>query len=246
MNKALDKQNLRLAKVYDFCKSGAPKLTVVFIHGIAASSASFNGLLGYLENKESMAETRFVAFDLLGAGKSYASDELNYDFKEQIDALSNSIKELDVKTPLIIIAHSMGTMIAARYAVLHRSSVDGLILVSPPIYRKEDIENPMFGKAMDGFREIVAHKNREVVKTKAFNNEIDLIISDSKNYDYFVKLAQPTTIIYGELDTFIAPFNIPRLLKENPDIATIKTPGSHGVTRDKYAKVLETLEKLRK
>ena len=234
---------LKLAKAYDVCKKKTPRLTVVLIHGIATNSKSFDGLIKYLSGKDSVNDIRFVAFDLLGAGKSYTSDELNYDFKEQLEALDNSIQEFNIKTPLIIIAHSMGTMIAAHYANEKNDLVKELILVSPPIYRKEDINNPMFKKAMDGFKEIVSHKDHNIVKTKAFNNEINLIISNPENYDYFAKLTQPTYIIYGELDKFIAPLNIPGLLEKNQNITATKTIGSHGVTRDKYDKILEVLEK---
>jgi pimeloyl-ACP methyl ester carboxylesterase len=51
------------------------------------------------------------------------------------------------------------------------------------------------------------------------------------------RVSIPTTIIYGELDKIIAAFNLPGLLKENPNIKAIKTPGPHGITIDKYSKI---------
>lgn len=237
----MSKPPLALAKTYDVCKAGEPKLTVVLIHGIASDSNSFKGLLEHLENEKSMDDIRFVTFDLLGAGKSSHSDELEYSFEEQIEALDNSINKLEVETPLVIIAHSMGTMIVARY--IDKKSIEGLILVSPPIYREDEVENPMFKKAMDGFSEVVARKNSEIVKTKAFKNEIKYIIPDPKNYSYFEKINCPTTVIYGELDKIIAPLNIPKIAKVNPNIHVIKTVGAHSVTPDKYSKIVSVLQK---
>lgn len=234
---------LELAKTYDVCRSGEPKLTAVFLHGIAASSTSFNPLFDYLMVNNSMREVRLVAFDLLGAGESYASDALNYDFDEQLLALENSIKRLGVAGPMIIVAHSMGTMIATRFADAHPNLVDGLILISAPIYRREDIENPLFEKAMSGFREIVSKKNPALTKTKVFDSEIKNIVSNPENYDYLVKLSQPTIIIYGELDKIIGAPNIAELLKQNSHIKAVKAPGAHGVSVDKFGKISSALKK---
>lgn len=234
---------LELAKTYDVCKVFEPKLTVVFLHGIAANSSDFEGVLEYLEKNDSMRSVRLVTFDLLGAGKSYTSDELNYDFEEQLEALKNSIDKLEVSSPLVIVAHSMGTLIATRFAEKHKRLVKGLILISPPIYKKEDIENPMFEVAMNGFREVVKRKKQALITEKSFNNEIINIVSNKRNYDFLTRITQPTIIIYGELDKIIAPFNIPELLETNPNITAIKTAGSHAVMRDKYAKILVALQK---
>lgn len=232
---------LELTKVYDVCRVDKPKLTVVFLHGIAADSASFKGLLKHLGNAKELGEERLVAFDLLGAGKSYTSDELNYDFKEQLEALDNAVMKLD-SGPIVIVAHSMGTMIATRFAETHKRLVKGLVLVSPPVYRKEDIENPMFATAMEGFREVVGRRNPKLLHAKAFNNEIKNIVSNPNNYDFLARVTVPTVLVYGELDKVIAPFNIPNLVKNNPNISAIKTAGAHGVTIDKYSKILATLK----
>jgi hypothetical protein len=49
-------------------------------------------------------------------------------------------------------------------------------------------------------------------------------------------------MIYGDMDTIIAPFNIPGILKLNPNITAIKTSGGHSVSREKYTKLVEILE----
>lgn len=228
---------LELAKTYDVCREGEPKLTVIFLHGIAADSSSFDGLLSYLLKEDSLKGVRLLAFDWLGAGKSFASDKLEYNFKEQLEALQNSVAKAGVTCPVVIVAHSMGTMLASRFAKDNSDLVKGLILISAPIYREEDIKNPMFEKALDGFREVVGRKTKVLLNTRAFENEIKNIVSDTHNYDYLVGVKQPTIIIYGELDKIIAPFNLPGLLKANSNISTIKTPGSHGVTIDKFGKI---------
>ncbi len=42
------KNKLKLAKTYDSCVSGHPKLTVVMIHGIASDSSTYDHAIKYL------------------------------------------------------------------------------------------------------------------------------------------------------------------------------------------------------
>ena len=233
---------LKLAKTHDNCPSGQPELTVIFIHGIASDSSTFDNALSYLEGTKSLQNIRFVAFDLLGSGKSHKSDELNYDFTEQLFALENAIDELKIKTPVVMVGHSMGTMIVTRFADTHRRMVKKLILISAPVYREEDVKNPVFEKALDGFRAAVSRKSKEILEDKAFNNELKYIVSNPNNYSFLRRLTKPTIMIYGDMDTIIAPFNIPGILKLNPNITAIKTSGGHSVSREKYTKLVEILE----
>ncbi len=110
------KRPLELKKTRDFCPSKNPRLTIVMIHGIASSSNAFRNTISYLSGTSSLKDVRFVTFDLLGAGKSYASDKLDYSLKEQIEALHNSIAKLNITTPLVLLGHSLGSLISLNYA----------------------------------------------------------------------------------------------------------------------------------
>ena len=235
---------LKLAKTHDFCPSGEPKVIAVFIHGIASDSGTFKSALDYLEGTTSLKNVRFVTFDLLGSGKSLKSDKLNYDFKEQLEALENSIEDLKLDMPMVLIGHSMGCLISARFADLHKRKVKELVLVSPPIYRPEDFKNPAFLAGQDAFRQIVFRKNPAFKNDKTFNNEMEKIVLNPRNYEIYARLTRPTTIIFGLADQIIASFNIPGLLRKNPKIAAIEAPGTHGVSRDKYIKILPVLERI--
>lgn len=236
-------RKLELKKTHDYCAAQSPKLTVVMIHGIAADSSSYSHALTYLEGTTSLKEVRFVTFDLLGAGKSRKSDKLNYGFEEQLEALHNSILKLNIDTPMVLVGHSMGTMIAARYASLHKRLVQKLILISAPVYTEKDLESTAFAAAIKVFKEAVSVKNRKVLETKCFNNEMNRIVLNKHNYRTFAELTVPTVLIYGNLDQFVAPFNYPKLLKDNKEYLTaIKTEGRHGVSRDKYTKMVGILE----
>ena len=233
---------LTLAKTYDKCKSGQPRLTVVMIHGIASSSATYDKALDFLRKDADLKDVRFVTFDLLGAGKSMKSDALDYDLEEQTTALHNAIMGLGEIGPLVLVGHSMGTIIATNYA--NEYGVDKLILLSPPIYTRNDLENPMLEAALKMFRDAVSIKNREILEEKAFNNEMALIVLNPENYGRLLKVTIPTVLIYGRGDQFIASYNIPGVVRKNPNIKALATVGRHSVSLEKYSRLAEILKEM--
>lgn len=239
------KRRLTLKKAYDSASVEKPKLAVIFVHGIATDSSSFTNAIKYLEGTRSLREVRFVAFDLLGSGKSTNNNKLNYDYKDQLTALNNAINKLKLKIPIVLVGHSMGALIATKYANTYKKTIAKLILISPPIYTEKDLDNPAFKAGMKLFVDAVSIKNRKMLEEKSFKNSINKIVLNRKNYHNFVELKTPAVLIYGSLDKFIAPYNIPKILKENPKyLKAIKTEGKHGVSRDKYTKMVGILEEI--
>lgn len=230
-------------KTFDQCNVKKPSLTVVMIHGIASdSAAAFTDALNYFKQTHELDSIRFVTFDLLGSGKSLKSNDLKYDYKEQITALHNSIKRLKLKTPLIPLGHSLGTFIVTKYANTYPKEVSELILVSPPIYTKKDMRNPAFAIGMDMFKKAVSVRNPSILQEKAFASSMNNIVLNPDNYDGLVSLKVPTVMVYGNEDQLIASYNIPKLLKVNSNIVAHKTHGRHSVTQDKYIKIAKILE----
>ena len=239
-------KKLELFKTHDSCVGGIePRLTVVIIHGIASDSSAYSRALEYLEGREVLSGVRFVTFDLLGAGKSLISDELEYNYDEELEALHNSIEKLNVNTPLVLVGHSLGTFIVTRYACAYKDDVSRLILISPPVYTPADLEHPDFKKGMEAFDASVKAKNPDYLNSKAYQNLMKNIVMDKDNYDVLSHLGVPTVLIYGVHDQLIASYNIPGILKINPDyLSAIKTDGRHSVTSDKYEEIGKLLERI--
>ena len=186
---------LEMKKTHDVCVSKKPALTVVFIHGIASSSDSFIPALKYLEGTKSLENVRFVAFDLLGSGQSYTDDSLEYGYKCQLDALKHSIDKLNLDTPLVMVGHSMGTLIATRYAYDNKKAVKHLILISPPVYPPEIMSDPAFIAGINAFKKAVVAKDKKYEQDRAFNNEVERIVKNRYNYQRLKNLTTKTTLI---------------------------------------------------
>lgn len=238
------KQKLQLTKTNDECGSSQPKLTVVLIHGIASDSSSYNEAMEYFRGESDLKNVRFITFDLLGSGLSLTDDSLNYDYDEQIEALNNAINDLALKTPLILVGHSLGTFIVTRFASRHLQDIERLLLVSPPVYTEDDLDNPIFALGMEAFKQTVSKRDSSIIETKAFNNSMENIVLSRDNYKVLSKLDTPTVLIYGDEDQIIASYNIPELLEKNSHLIGIETKGKHGVSRDKYTEIAKILKEL--
>lgn len=238
----MKQSKLILKKTQDFSASDTPDFTVVMIHGIAASSASYDHAFDYFKNDDSLTNYRFVTFDLLGSGESPKDDSLKYDYEEQLEALHAAISELSPHTPIVLVGHSLGTFIVTRYASTYPEDIKRLILISPPIFTKKDFDNPAFWAGIEMFKKAVSAKNPEILKEKAFTSSMDNIVLCRDNYQTLADIKIPTTLIFGTEDRLIASHNIPGILKKNKNIIAIPTLGRHGISKDKYTKIATILK----
>ena len=106
--------------------SGTP---IVMIHGYLASSHYYSGIAKRLETTH-----RVVRVDLLGHGKSPKPRDIPYSYNNQIQALHYTLDQLDIKPPFALVGHSMGSLIALRYAHLYPERVSRLVLFNPPMF----------------------------------------------------------------------------------------------------------------
>lgn len=122
-------------KAAELPKDPAPLPLLVFVHGLGGSISQFHPLLGSLVNSASC-----LAVDLPGCGLSHFAPTIwdAYTTDALLDLLETVINEYRVKDQgVVFIAHSMGTVLAARLSnprSTHRtltSHVMGLIAICP-------------------------------------------------------------------------------------------------------------------
>lgn len=101
----------------------------VLIHGVAPSSATFENVLPLIEGSH-----RCITIDLPGFGQSPMQAGAEYTLADQVAAVKRTIDSRRLRAPYTLVGHSIGALIAARYAARTPRDVERVVLVSPPIY----------------------------------------------------------------------------------------------------------------
>jgi pimeloyl-ACP methyl ester carboxylesterase len=101
---------------------------VVLLHGIASTSVTFDLLVPLLT-----PHYRVIALNLLGCGNSPAPD-IDYTVDQHVEAVRKTLMRKGILFPFTLVGHSMGGIIAARFASRYGSWVKRLVMVGTPIY----------------------------------------------------------------------------------------------------------------
>ena len=113
-----------------FRKEGEGK-PIVLLHGFLASSQYFKALRARLATTHTV-----ISIDLLGFGKS-PKPVSSYTYEDQVAAVRKTLASLGISR-FELVGHSLGALIALRYATLHPDEVRRLCLFHPPMYRGRD------------------------------------------------------------------------------------------------------------
>ncbi|QJU54895.1 alpha/beta hydrolase [Herbiconiux sp. KACC 21604] len=230
---------------------------VVMIHGIASSSATFHYL------KPLITEThRVIAIDLLGFGGSPRPAHAEYTLDEHVAALAHTIRSLRLEHPFVLVGHSLGTLIASRYAATHEPHIDKLVLVSPPVYLSpNEIGDPRVRQRVSGYLQAYQffRQNKDftiahaAVVSRLLPVEHVMEITED-TWDAFVKslehciesqtvisdLAQvdrPVEVVYGRLDEFLVPGNL-AIIEKMRNVTTHVVNVSDHMIRPRMARVV--------
>jgi pimeloyl-ACP methyl ester carboxylesterase len=228
--------------------------TIILLHGIATSSASWNNLVPYLRNNFSC-----ITIDLLGFGQSPKPNWYAYTPDEHVKNIQYTIKKLKLKEPYVLVGHSMGGLLALHYAKNHQKMIKRLIMLSPPIYlTKADAEkarkvwrDTIYAKAykyirthkkftLKGVRglKVLALKNNPFSITEdtwtAFSKSLEECIEKQNVVKDLEQINIPISIYYGTLDQLLIRKNI-RTVFSQPNIKMHDIRQGH-LVGDKYAR----------
>lgn len=258
---------VRLKIAFDNKRTSA-KVTVVFLHGISATSSTWLTTIKQFDLDQDLQEVRLVALDLLGFGKSLKADWLKYDEAEYSSALHLALKKLRPKGAVILVGHSMGCLIAANYVVNYNNPVPitELILVSPPVLMADELAklpDKVYMKSYGSLyriatdipaAEVVAKLvqkfssfRSDYIKTAAFKKSMENIILNHHNYQTFVKIHIPTLIIHGHFDPLVMGSNLKRATQHNQRyLRYVSVIGQHDISVGKRVKILKEIKKVLK
>jgi pimeloyl-ACP methyl ester carboxylesterase len=123
----IDSQGADLSMAFMDVPAAKPNgRTVVLLHGKNFCAATWEGAISALTD----AGYRVIAPDQIGFCKSSKPQAYQYSFHQLAQNTRALLQSLKVEKP-ILMAHSMGGMLAARYALLYPDEVSRLVLVNP-------------------------------------------------------------------------------------------------------------------
>lgn len=102
--------------------------TLVMLHGYMASGHYFKHIRERLES-----DYRVVTLDLLGFGRS-PKPKVGYTYDDHVSAIHHTIETLGIAKPYVLLGHSMGALIALRFATEHGDDLKKLLLFNPPLF----------------------------------------------------------------------------------------------------------------
>jgi len=239
---------------YDRCAVEKPELTIVFIHGIAASFATWKNTIPVLTKDRDLLKVRFVALDLIGFGKSEKPKWFKYDYESYRKVITRTLKKLKIDTPIVICGHSMGCLIAMDYAANGDLLVDQLVLISPPIIRAREaagVQDQIYDRlytglknhtgakpigVLAGFVDAMSSFEKRSLDTQAFRMTMEKIILNSGNYALATDLKVPMEVIHGRLDPLVIGANLKAIAKANKHFSLTETFGGHDIVGAKATK----------
>lgn len=200
---------------------------VVFLHGIASTGEGWRQVAELLDG----AEYRTIAFDLLGFGDSPQPDWLQYSVDDHADAVIASLRRLRIRKPVILVGHSMGSLVAAHIARKYPKKVKRLILYQMPAYSAVpklttgDFRRQAY---LSVFRYLAEHPKvtlwyarvlgRAASKLggfvldektwQPFELSLRNTIMQQQSYEDLKALQMPTDVIYGKYDVLVLRKNL--------------------------------------
>lgn len=243
-----------------------PLLTVIFLHGISATSETWRATFRQLVKTPELKKVRLIVLDLLGYGKSLQTDWLDYDYTDYNQALAQTLRKMQVTGPVVLVGHSMGSLIAADFATnfQHDAQIVGLILVSPPVLMPEELAklpDRVYTKSYGALQQLAKDEpamevianfvqrfssfSSKYIKTPAFGRAMDQIILNRNNFHTFTQIRIPTLIIHGHFDPLVMASNLKHVAKANGSyVRFVSVMGHHDVSSAKRSKILIEIKRI--
>lgn len=269
MGKILNKlhQTFKIPYLMNIRVSGSkqPKLTILFIHGIGVDGSLWNK---YIERLTKKSNIRVVAVDLLGFGKSTKSKEQTFDLESQAKSLYTTLVNnfifVNKNHPLLVVGHSLGSLVAIKFSALYPQLVSYQMLISPPIYQTNPKSKPNLQEQalMELYNLIIKDKNWFEALRQTANNLLgydyssddefrDIFQTTLKNaiieqdsFNDILKLRTPSLIYYGAFDPLIIESNLIKIANISPFVWSHKIIGTHDINRTMFKKISQEIDRL--
>jgi pimeloyl-ACP methyl ester carboxylesterase len=222
--------------------------TVVFLHGIASDSTNW---LHVVPNIHS--HCRLIAVDLLGFGDSPKPSQSRYTTRVHANAVIDTLKRLKIKGPIVLVGHSMGSLVAVEVAKRRPRFVRHLILCSMPIYIEATGEQQRKNRDSLYFKiynllinkpEFALRTSAFIVKTlprlvgfsldeytwMSFQKSLQHTIMEQTTYDDIRQLTVPIELVCGRFDVFVVRQHLYELADKLPNVRLHMLNAPHDIS----------------
>lgn len=225
---------------------------VVLLHGIGRSGKVWHPLIDELAHDGYSV----VAFDLLGFGASPKPDWIDYTIDDHARAVIASIKRQRFGQKVVLVGHSLGSLVALRVARLRPDLVRHTVLYEMPLYdglpekRRYKArlavyfkfyewaikQQPSFGEAKQQFGERVATKVVGLELTKAtwlpFKRTLQNSIMKQTGADDIKHLKMPADVVYGSRDMLVIRGKVTAIFGQDlPHVSAHTVRARHEITK---------------
>ena len=222
--------------------------TVLFIHGIGNKGRAWDEVIEKLPKN-----IKVVIVDLLGFGESPNPSWALYNARTQARSVLTTIFKLRLRSPIIMVGHSLGALVAVDVARRYPLIVRSLILCSPPFYQLHEDEKrllPRVDKVLTDIYKTVQKYPEQFLQFAAMAMRYKLINNDfsvtDKNIDSYMatleaaiinqtsfedvsKLKLPIKILHGTLDPVVVARNLKELARDNSNIKLRSVLAGHEI-----------------
>lgn len=226
--------------------SGQP---VILLHGIASSSRVWRHAVKNLAGEK----CRVLTFDLLGFGESPKPTDtwIKYSVDDHAQSVIATLKRYDLRKPVVLVAHSMGCLVAIHIASVRPDLVKHLLLYEPPLFADVPLN-----KAYEKERRFYTRIYRNLIRRRPFGlrsfnflqkavgrligfelhddtwvpfaRSMENTILDQNAVEELHKIAVPTNLIYGRFDGLVINDKHGYFLdKKCKNITTSEVPETH-------------------
>ncbi len=222
--------------------------TIIMLHGIGSSLGMWRPFVKKLPH-----DVRIIAIDLLGFGASPKPAWGIYSAKTQADSLATTLFSMKIVGPVVVVGHSLGSLIAIEFARRYPLMTKSLVLISPPLYKPdrnparfdfkpEEVLRRMYAlmsenpQATERVLRLAGKYNlvnkgfsAENVNVPAYLASLEAAIINQQSYRDILRIKRPIHIVTGKLDALVLDETIKDIVSQRPSVLWRSVIGGHEV-----------------
>lgn len=222
--------------------------TIILLHGIGSSLGMWDPHV-----KKMPADVRIIAVDLLGFGASPQPDWNVYNARTQADSLATTLFIMKITGPVVVVGHSLGSLVSIEFARRYPLMTKSLVLVSPPLYKPDRDPKRFDFKPEELLRRMytLMHDNPSAtervlrmagkyrllnkgfsavnVNVPAYLQSLETAIINQQSYRDILRIKRPIHIISGQLDPIVLDETIKDIVALRPNVQWTRVLGGHEI-----------------